>query len=110
MSNETSPLKYLTLEYIKKHSRIQYDIEDALLTIYAESAEQAVMNICNTTYEDMISEYESIPKPIYHATLMLVDLSYQMRSPISQSNMYVVPYTFDLLVKPYMKLTNKELE
>ena len=39
---------------------------------------------------------------------MLVDLSYQQRSPVSPVSMYAVPYTFDLLIKPYMKLTPDE--
>jgi hypothetical protein len=37
---------------------------------------------------------------------MLVDVSYQYRSPVSAQNMSIVPYTFDLLVKPYVKLTD----
>jgi hypothetical protein len=37
---------------------------------------------------------------------MLCDVSYQYRSPISINNLSIVPYTFDLLVKPYMRLTD----
>jgi hypothetical protein len=36
---------------------------------------------------------------------MLVDNSYKERSPISPQNMSSVPYAFDLLIKPYMRLT-----
>ena len=46
-----------------------------------------------------------IPAPLMQAGLMLVDNSYLQRSPASSLNMSAVPYTFDLLVKPYMKLT-----
>ena len=35
---------------------------------------------------------------------MLVDISYTYRSAISPTNVSMVPYTFDVLVKPYMKL------
>ena len=35
---------------------------------------------------------------------MLVDTQYKERSPLSSQNMSGVPYTFDLLIKPYMKL------
>ena len=45
-----------------------------------------------------------MPDALVHAALMLVDTSYQFRSPVSAQNMSVVPYTFDLLVKPYVKL------
>ncbi len=98
-------MKYLTLEYIKAHSRIEYDGEDNLLTLYGDAAEETVMNICGTTYDKMNQEYTGIPKAVMQATLMLVDLSYQQRSPVSPTSMYAVPYTFDLLIKPYMKLT-----
>ena len=101
-------MNYLTLAYIKAHSRIEYDGEDELLTIYGNAAEETVMNICGTTYQKMIQEYTTIPSAVMQATLMLVDLSYQQRSPVSPSSMYAVPYTFDLLIKPYMKLTPQE--
>jgi hypothetical protein len=39
-----------------------------------------------------------------HATLLLVDNSYEHRSPQSPQQMYYVGYGFDLMVKPYMKL------
>ena len=101
-------MNYLTLAYIKAHSRIEYDSEDELLTLYGNAAEETVMNICGTTYQKMIQEYTTIPSAVMQATLMLVDLSYQQRSPVSPSSMYAVPYTFDLLIKPYMKLTKPE--
>lgn len=97
-------MKWLTLEYIKAHSRIDYDIEDDLLTLYAEAAEDSILNMCNRTLEDILDKYGEVPKPLYQAALMLVDASYNQRAPISPINMYSVRYTFDLLVKPYMKL------
>lgn len=97
-------MKYLTLDYIKQHSRIDYDCEDEILELYANSAEDTVMNYLNRSFEDLIEEYGQVPPAIMHATLMLVDVSYQYRSPISPQNLYTVPYTFDVLVKPYMIL------
>ena len=35
---------------------------------------------------------------------MLVDVSYNNRSPIGPQQMSLIPYTFDMLIKPYMKL------
>lgn len=99
-------MNYLTLGYIKQHSRIDYDLEDSLLEMYGDSAETIVMDMCNTTYEKMVATYGSIPKPILHATLMLVDWSYQQRSPVSSFNLWQVPYTFDMLIKPYIILAD----
>jgi len=100
-------MNFLTLSQIKAQIRMEPDftLEDNLLTTYGESAEDTVLNVCSTTYEQVIEEYGKVPMPLIQAALMLVDLSYQQRSPISQQNLYQVPYAFDFLVKPYMKLT-----
>lgn len=97
-------MKYLTLEMIKSHSRIQFDCEDDMLQLYAESAEDTVLNMLNRSYDDLITAYGEVPKPVIQATLMLVDNSYINRSPVSPQQLYQVPYTIDVLLKPYIIL------
>ena len=101
-------MKWLTLEKIKAQCRIEEDFndEDELLEMYGDSAEEVLLNYLNRSYEDVIEVYGRIPSPLVHASLMLVDTSYQYRSPVSSQNMSLVPYTFDLLVKPYVRLTS----
>lgn len=101
-------MKWLSLSLIKQHSRIEYDCEDSLLTIYGEAAEETVLNIVNRSYEELKGDGDTVPAPIIQASLMLVDHSYQQRSPVSSLNMSSVPYTFDTLIKPYMKLTHDQ--
>lgn len=98
-------MKWLTIDYIHQHSRIEYDCEDALLEEYGNAAEDTVLNICGMTYEELTGKYGEVPSPIRLASLMLVEVSYTNRSPISMQNLYTVPYSFDLLIKPYVKLT-----
>lgn len=97
-------MKYLTLELIKAHSRIEYDCEDTLLELYGEAAEETVLELTRRSYDDFLSEYGEVPKAVVQASLMLVDVSYSQRSPVGVQQMHAVPYTFDLLIKPYMKL------
>ena len=103
-------MKILTLEYIKQHSRIDYDCEDELLGLYGDAAEVVLAQHLGRgkTVDEMVDslteEFGEVPAAIMQAALMLVDVSYQYRSPISASNIYVVPYTFDILVKPFMIL------
>lgn len=105
-------MKFLTLKDIKEQCRIEEDftIEDTLLTCYGEAAEETVTQYLGRgkTVDDMMAsmteEYGGIPKSVVNAALMLVDTWYQHRSPDSQVNISIVPYTFDLLIKPYMKL------
>ena len=99
-------MKWLTLEWIKKHSRIDFDCEDALLELYGESAEDTVMNAIARSYTEVIEHYGEVPKPLFVAALMLVEVSYTQRAPITQQNMYTVPYAFDMMVKPYIKLAS----
>ena len=100
-------MKWLSIDYIKQHSRIDFDCEDQLLEMYGDSAEDTVLNVCNRTYDDSVAVYGHIPAPLYHAALMLVDTSYAQRGAVSPQQLYAVPYGFDLLVKPYMRLTTK---
>lgn len=105
-------MKWLTLERIKAQLRIEPDFhdEDDLLEEYGESAEEVLLNYLNRTYEDVVEVYGHMPAPLVHASLMLVDTSYQYRSPVSAQSMSLVPYTFDILVKPYMRLASAEYE
>lgn len=99
-------MKWLTIDYIKQHSRIEYDCEDSLLELYGKSAEDTILNYLNRSYQDVLEEYGLVPEPVMQASLMLVDVSYTQRSPITTTSMAVVPYTFDTLIKPYMRLAN----
>ena len=103
-------MKYLTLELIKKHSRIDFDCEDDLLELYGNSAENAMAQVLNRGKDatemvaSLTEDFGKVPDPIMHATLELVDASYQHRSPADAQQMYYVLYGFDFKVKPYMKL------
>ena len=101
-------MKFLTFDQIKDQLRLddqQAELEHELLEDYGEAAEDAVLNLCGCTYTDIYEQYGTIPKPLVRATLMLVDNAYKERSPISPQSMSVVPYAFDLMLKPYMRLT-----
>lgn len=101
-------MKWTTIEYIKEHSRLDYDCEVASLELYADAAEETIMKMCGRTYEDFITNYGCIPTPIRQATLMLVELSFMQRSPVSMQSLYVVPYGLEFLIKPYMRLAQSE--
>ena len=101
-------MKFLTLEQIKAQCRIEEDftLEDSKLTLYGDSAEQVVFNYCRRQYEDFISEYGAIPQDVVHAALLLVTASYEHNAAVSMQNLSMVPYGFDMLIKPYMRLTS----
>ena len=102
-------MKYLEIDYIKQHSRIDYDCEDALLELFCDAAEDAMAQILNRgkDSEEMVAEltevYGHVPAPIRAATLMLVASLYKDREKdlVQESH---DNKTFGILVKPYMKL------
>ena len=101
-------MKYLTFEQIKQQLRLddeQAQMEHDLLELYGEAAEDMVLNTCNRTITDIFEQYGMVPKALVQAGLMLVAQSYQHREPASPQNLSAVPYAFDLLLKPYMRLT-----
>lgn len=104
-------MRFLTLPLIKAQLRLddqQAADEAVLLEGYGESAEETLFAITRRSYEDLMEVYGRVPAPLRQAALMLVDLSYKERSHVSPQNMAAVPYAFDLLVKPYMRLTTNE--
>ena len=103
-------MKWLTISDIKKQLRVDFDDEDDVLELYGSSAEDTVLSYLNRTYQDVLEQYGEVPAPIRQATLMLVDNSYQHRSPAEPTQMYYVMYGFDVLVKPYMRLTSSDNE
>lgn len=102
-NNET--MKFLTLDYIQKHSRIDGSCEAEILNLYGEAAEETVLNYLGMSLDELKAAHGgTVPKPVVQAALLLVDTSYQYRSPITPGNVSLVPYTFDILLKPYVKL------
>ena len=87
-------MKWLTLEKIKAQLRIDpsFTLEDEILTMYGESAEDSVLDIIRRSYTEVMEKYGTVPTPLVHASLMLVDLSYKERGPVSSQNLYQVPY------------------
>lgn len=100
---------WMTLAYIKQHSRLCCDGEDGVLYLYGASAEKTVMNYLDRDYDDIVGTFgtdeQPVPEPIREATLMLVDISYMQRSPVTVQNLYLVGYGFDAKLKPYMRLS-----
>ena len=105
-------MKFLTIDKIKQQLRLDCTCEAELLDMYGNSAEQTLAAYIGFVDENNVPSVDkmleayggTMPAPLVQAALMLVDTSYQFRGPVSTQNMSVVPYAFDLLVKPYVKL------
>ena len=99
-------MKYLTFGQIKAQLRLddtQAERERTIITTHAEAAEDAVLNVCNRTITDVFETYGTVPSGLIVAALLLTDDMYNHRGTISPTSVYHLP-TFDINVKPYIKL------
>jgi uncharacterized phage protein (predicted DNA packaging) len=97
-------LRFLTLEQIREHTRIDTKADDSILELYGKAAEDTIIAMTNRTLEEIFDKYGEIPGAIEHAALLLTAHSYNNREPASVQQLYAVPYTLDALIKPYIKL------
>lgn len=105
-------MKFLTFNMIKTQLRLddeQAKQEYDLLIEYGEAAEESVLTIIRRSLTDVILTYNGIPQRLVQVALLLVDEWYQHRSPIETASMSAVPYAFDLMLKPMMRLTGYEM-
>ena len=108
----TITLKFLTLADIKDQLRLEsdYTLEDDKLLKFGKAAEETTLNYLNrgdTSDEAIASltdQYGEIPESVIEAALELVDHQYQYRGLVSPTSISTIPYNWDLLLKPYMKL------
>ena len=116
MAERTYTLKWVTLDEIKDQLRIERDntSEDTVLTRYGATAEKFILRYIQRTEDELKAMNEDdptlVPEDIVSATLMLVDLYYQYRGPISMQNLYLIDYGFDALVAPFRKGTYSSVD
>ena len=100
-------MKWLTLPKIKAQLRIEPDFhdEDEWLEDAGETAEDAILEVLNRSYEDLYEVYGRIPAPVRQASLMLVASLYKDREKDLVQEVHNNT-TFALLMKPYMRLAS----
>ena len=101
--NDTG-LKWLSLDAIHQHCRIDFNCEDAELEQYGIAAEQAILDLTRRTFENFIDTYGRIPDPIFNASLLLVQSLYKNRDAEEQRDSKEIAFGFSFMVKNYMYL------
>ena len=116
MAERTYTMRWLTLEDIKDQLRIEQEdtSQDKLLTRYGATAENFTLGYLQRTEDELKAMNEEdptqVPEDIVSATLMLCDLYYQYRGPVSMLNLYLIDYGFDALVMPFRKGTYSSVD
>ena len=97
-------LKWLSIDAIHQHCRIDFNCEDAELEQYGIAAEQAILDLTRRTFENFIDTYGRIPDPIFNASLLLVQSLYKNRDAEDQRDSKEIAFGFSFMVKNYMYL------
>ena len=107
-------LRVVTLEELKAQMREDFDGEDNLITLYGEAAEDAVISATRRSYEELVQMGQEeggdgFPSRLKVAILMLAAHSHRNREPVAVVAQNAVPYTLDFYIKPYVKLSDREV-
>ena len=99
-------MKWLTLEGLKAHMRIDHDYEDAVIASYGTGAENGILNLCNRSFENIVETFgEEAIANLTIAGQLLTEHLYLHRAPEENVPVNVIPYGIDFWVKPYIKLS-----
>jgi hypothetical protein len=112
-------MKFITLNELKDQLLIEHDYtdEDTLLTTIGNASEAALLRACNRTADDLLATFgttdpdsgDVLPPPDFVlACLMLGKHLYEHRGPDDTVQQVQVPFSIDLMVKPFIKLTTTE--
>jgi hypothetical protein len=105
MQEKEQPLKWLTLDAIHQHCRIDFNCEDAELLQMAMAAEQSILDLTRRTYANIIDTYGRIPDPLFNASLLMVQSLYKNRDAEEQRDSKQIAFGLEYMVKNYMCLT-----
>lgn len=113
-------LKIVTLSELKAQMRVEEDDEDALITQYGIAAERQIITETRRSYDELLAigyaeanneephgdvDPKFFPAPLRVAILMLAANLFRNREPvIAGTSAAAVPYTLEVMVKPYVKL------
>ena len=105
MQEKEQPLKWLTLDAIHQHCRIDFNCEDAELLQMGMAAEQSILDLTRRTFANIIDTYGRIPDPLFNASLLMVQSLYKNRDAEEQRDSKQIAFGLEGMVKNYMCLT-----
>lgn len=94
----------MTVEEAKQHLVIDESFreDDSYIADLITVSEVAVANRCKYDSIDDLKEDGVLPPPLTHAVKFMVAHLYNNREPISFSQAYDIPKTFEYLLMPYV--------
>ena len=120
-NNNKPALQIVTLDELKQQMRVEESIEDNIITEYGIAAERQIISETRRSLEELCvrgyidyhgNEPDGItpgvawfPSPLKVAILMFAANLYRNREPVAAGvTVAAIPYTLEVMVKPYVKL------
>ena len=97
----------VSLDLVKAKLHIDYDDDDASLINDIETAEEMVIGDTNRTLDElkaMSSDGVSFPKRLAQAVMLMVGHWYSNPEATTDNDKKPIPYGYEALVKPFVKL------
>nr|DAM83359.1 MAG TPA: Head Tail Connector Protein [Caudoviricetes sp.] len=102
-------LRIVSIEELKLQMRVDFADEDQSILLYGCAAEDTVIDMTRRTLDELIEwDGRGFPSPLKVAILMLASHFYRNREPVSSIAQNMVPLSVAILVKPYVKLSERE--
>jgi hypothetical protein len=96
----------VTLEELKKQMNVEFDDDNGYIEELGKVAIAHVFHSTRRSREELaaMADGEAFPRPLRLAALQLAAHWYRLREPVASASQNVVPYTYECLVKPFIKL------
>lgn len=96
----------LTLDELKKQMNVDFDDDNDYIEQLGRVAISHVFHSTRRTREELaaMADDADFPRPLRLAALQLAAHWYRLREPVASASQNVVPYTYECLVKPFIKL------
>lgn len=101
-------MSVVDLELFKKHVRADdFSDDDEYLQYLLDAAQESIITATNRSVDELNGiGGGNFPKSLQQAIMMLAAHWYNQRESVSSVQMYEVPDSLQILIKPYRKLTD----
>ena len=95
----------IALDEIKAHLRIDHDLDDDLLELYAQTSLEVAQNHIGKTWgESTTTDTVQFTKGIKVCCLMFIGHLYANRETVNDVQLYEVPFSIKALWNPYREV------
>ena len=99
----------LALEELKQHLNVDYDDDDSYLMYLGKVAMLRIFGMTNRPVEELEAlGGGTYPEELRLAAMQLAAHWYRVRESVSSVNQVAVPFGLNLLVKPFVKLSQDD--